>query len=664
MPDEVLGELPCDRALELGCGTGFFLLNLIQSGVARRGSVTDLSPGMVKVATRNGQSLGLDIDGRVADAEGIPYEDNTFDLVVGHAVLHHIPDVELSLREVVRVLKPGGRFVFAGEPTTVGNGYARALADLTWKTTIRVVKLPGLGSWRRPQAEIDENSRAAALEWVVDLHTFEPEDLEQMATNAGAAQVQTATVEFTAAMLGLADAHLRVDGAAGQAGLELGAVRLHRLEDAELDRRQRLAARGAERLVLQRHDHRGQAVLSSGSTGLQFSTDDVRYLSSDAGAAALGEVAEFALTDATRIADIASVRARFGDAPPSWWRRRCCADGPPKSWLAWARICGRGLAVHRRGAAAGHRGAGGRASGAAAGRPGRPRRDLLDRHRSWPRWAARRPERWAATSTRCGWRWHGTTWVPRADLCRADALHPVTRDAVVLVDPARRSAGRRRFDPSDYQPALDALLDSYRGRDLVVKCSPGIDFDELGRLGFDGEIEVTSDRGSVREACLWSAGLAEPGVRRRASMLDAGTGIAEITDAEPDDCPCGPPGRWIVDPDGAVVRAGLVRHYAARHGLWQLDPDIAYLSGDRLPPGVRGFEVLERLAFDERRLRQALSALDCGALEILVRGVDVDPDALRRRLRLRGSRPLSVVITRIGSGSASRATAFVCRPSR
>ncbi len=202
VPDEVLAELPYDRALELGCGTGFFLLNLIQAGVARRGSVTDLSPGMVKVATRNGQSLGLDIDGRVADAEGIPYEDNTFDLVVGHAVLHHIPDVELSLREVIRVLRPGGRFLFAGEPTTIGNGYARALADLTWNVTIRAVKLPGLGGWRRPQAEIDENSRAAALEWVVDLHTFEPKDLERMATNAGAVQVRTASEEFTAAMFG------------------------------------------------------------------------------------------------------------------------------------------------------------------------------------------------------------------------------------------------------------------------------------------------------------------------------------------------------------------------------------------------------------------------------------------------------------------------------
>ncbi|OBI87152.1 SAM-dependent methyltransferase [Mycobacterium sp. 1245805.9] len=246
-------------------------------------------------------------------------------------------------------------------------------------------------------------------------------------------------------------------------------------------------------------------------------------------------------------------------------------------------------------------------------------------------------------------------------LCRADALHPVTRDAVVLVDPARRLGGRRRMRVDDYAPALVRVLETYRDHDLVVKCAPGIDFEDLKRLGFDGEIEVTSYRGSVREACLWSPGLSRPGVRRRASVLDR---REEITDTEPDDCPVGPPGRWIVDPDGAVVRAGLVRHYGARHGLWQLDPDIAYLSGDRLPPGVRGFEVLEQLAFDERRLRQALAGLDCGALEILVRGVRVDPDALRRRLRPRGDVPLSVVIARIGSGAAGRPTAFVCRASR
>lgn len=248
-----------------------------------------------------------------------------------------------------------------------------------------------------------------------------------------------------------------------------------------------------------------------------------------------------------------------------------------------------------------------------------------------------------------------------AVLCRADAMAPVTRVAAVLADPARRVGGRRRFRLDDYRPALGGLLDTYRGRELVVKCAPGIDFDELARIGFGGEIEVTSCGGAVREACLWSPGLAQRGVRRRASVLDRGE---QITDADPDDCPVRPAGQWIVDPDGAVVRAGLVRHYGARHGLWQLDPDIAYLSGDELPPAVRGFEVIEQLAFDERRLRRALSALDCGTLEVLVRGVRVDPDALRRRMRPRGGRHLSVVITRIGSRSTGRTTAFVCRPSR
>ena len=244
-----------------------------------------------------------------------------------------------------------------------------------------------------------------------------------------------------------------------------------------------------------------------------------------------------------------------------------------------------------------------------------------------------------------------------ADLCRADALRPVTRKAVVLADPARRGGGRRRFDPRDYQPALDQLLGTYSDRQFVVKCAPGIDFEQLGRMGFDGEIELTSYGGSVREACLWSAGFAEPGVRRRASILDR---QEQLTDADPDDCPVRPAGRWIVDPDGAVVRAGLVRHYAARHGLWQLDRHLAYLSGDQLPAGVRGFEVVKQLAFHERRLRQALTAANCGSLEVLVRGADVDPDALRRRLGLRGGEPLTVVIARLGAG----ATAFICRPSR
>lgn len=374
-------------------------------------------------------------------------------------------------------------------------------------------------------------------------------------------------------------------------------------------------------------------------------------------------MAELELTDVTRVADIAAARARFGDraavlVETTLLRRRAAeklgglgAEIPPTDWLftdealqqATAapvavhraeRLAEAGVVVHDATCSIGTELAALRGLGVpAVGSDLDAVRLAMARHNLGE----------------------------AAALCRADALAPVTRGTAVLVDPARRGGGRRRFHPDDYRPALGAVLDTYRGRELVVKCSPGIDFAEIDRLGFAGEIEVTSHRGSVREACLWSAGLAQRGVRRRASVLDRGE---QITDADPDDCPVRPAGRWIVDPDGAVVRAGLVRHYGARHRLWQLDPEIAYLSGDALPPAVRGFEVLEQLAFDERRLRQALSALDCGSLEVLVRGVRVDPDALRRRMRPRGGRPLSVVITRIGSRAAARATAFVCRPSR
>ena len=234
--------------------------------------------------------------------------------------------------------------------------------------------------------------------------------------------------------------------------------------------------------------------------------------------------------------------------------------------------------------------------------------------------------------------------VPGATLIRADALQPCTRDAVVLADPGRRSGGRRTHDPAQLQPPLPELLDAYRGRDLVVKCAPGLDFD---RLEWDGEVEVTSLDGGVREACLWSESLSEKGIRRRATVLRA-DGSETLTDADPDDIPEREPGEWIVNPDGAIVRAGLVRHYAAKHGLWQLDPRIAYLTGDAVPAGARGFRILHRLRFDRREIRKTLHALDCGALEILVRGLDVDPDQLRAQLKLRGDRPLALIATRIG----------------
>ena len=388
--------------------------------------------------------------------------------------------------------------------------------------------------------------------------------------------------------------------------------------------------------------------------------EDVAYLTGAAGTAALAEVAQLRLTDASLVADVAVVRDRYGEhstalVETTLLRRRAAgkfAGLDVSGWLFTDEALQQATTA------------------------------VVARHRADRLAGQRVHDATCSIGTELAALRHTAAFVLGSDiddvrlamarhnlggdvpLCRADALHPVSRDAVVVLDPARRAGGRRRFDPHAYLPPLDALAEVYRGRPTVVKCAPGIDFDAVSRIGFDGEVEVVSAAGAVREACLWSPALAAPGVRRRASILDRGGAADEVlTDAEPDDCGSGRPGRWIVNPDGAVVRAGLVRQYGARHGLWQLDPDIAYLTGDRLPVGVRGFEVIDQFPLREKTLRQALSALDCGTLEILVRGMDVDPDALRRRLRPAGTTSLSLVIMRLGTGAGSRAAAFICRPS-
>ena len=129
-----------------------------------------------------------------------------------------------------------------------------------------------------------------------------------------------------------------------------------------------------------------------------------------------------------------------------------------------------------------------------------------------------------------------------------------------------------------------------------------------------------------------------------------------VTDLDDDTVETTAPQRYIIDPDGAVVRAGLVRGWAARHGLSMLDEHIAYLTGEQIPAGYSGFPFLEAVPL--RALKKALASHGAGSVEILVRGVDVDPDQLRKKLKLRGKAQMAVVIARIGD----QAVAHVCGP--
>ncbi|HUR52112.1 MAG TPA: class I SAM-dependent methyltransferase [Mycobacteriales bacterium] len=224
-------------------------------------------------------------------------------------------------------------------------------------------------------------------------------------------------------------------------------------------------------------------------------------------------------------------------------------------------------------------------------------------------------------------------------LVRADAAQ-VQPTGLVFADPARRATGRRRFDPRAWSPPLDLVL-SWPARGLGVKVAPGIDYDALPA---DLEVELVSLHGDVKEAVLWGGELRR-GPARTATLLPWG---ARLTSRQLPPPPVAAPGRYLLDPDGAVVRAHLVAELADQVGGWLLDPTIAYISADeaQVSPYGKWFEVLEVLPFSLKGLRQALRAHDAGPLVVKKRGTAVEPETLRRQLKLQGSREVTVVLTR------------------
>lgn len=230
---------------------------------------------------------------------------------------------------------------------------------------------------------------------------------------------------------------------------------------------------------------------------------------------------------------------------------------------------------------------------------------------------------------------------------------------VVFADPARRGAAGRVFDVAGWQPGW-AWVEGLLRRPSCVKVAPGVPH-ELVPAGV--ELELVSDAGAVKEAVLWSAPLAT--TRRRATVI-RGEGLATVTEEDdPGAAAVGvrPVGRWLHEPDGAVVRARLVTAAAAAVGGGLVDPHIAYVTGDQAvtSPLVRTYEVLEELPFKERPLRAALRERGVGRLTIKKRGVDVVPEQLRRRLALSGD-PAAPESTLVMTRAAGRGIALLVRP--
>jgi ubiquinone/menaquinone biosynthesis C-methylase UbiE len=198
-----------DKLLEVGCGTGYVGLNLCLSNPDLVGELyaCDISQGMVDTCSANAAELGVTVNAKRSQLEQLDYPDAEFDMVIGHAILHHIPDVGKALEEIHRVLKPGGVCMLAGEPTRMGD----IMGQVARKGTSAAVKaysmmggfFGGVRAKVRPRGSPgDDDHEIREFEKVVDIHTFWPARVCRQARAAGFDEARFESEEFMSSFVG------------------------------------------------------------------------------------------------------------------------------------------------------------------------------------------------------------------------------------------------------------------------------------------------------------------------------------------------------------------------------------------------------------------------------------------------------------------------------
>jgi len=224
----------------------------------------------------------------------------------------------------------------------------------------------------------------------------------------------------------------------------------------------------------------------------------------------------------------------------------------------------------------------------------------------------------------------------------------------LFIDPARRdlndtktNINKRKYDINDFSPSFEFVLEAANLKPTIVKLGPGMDHKDIPE---DTEAVWVSDDGDLVELTLYFGKLRRPEIKRSALLLTP-SGTHEITSAssERQDAPMGELGKYIYEPDAAIIRSHLVGDLAIELGLNIFSNEIAYLSGDKelTSPWLRGYEVIVNLVFDRKKLKAYLREKKIGTLEIKKRGADITPEQLRRELDPKGPESATLIVTRV-----------------
>ena len=240
--------------------------------------------------------------------------------------------------------------------------------------------------------------------------------------------------------------------------------------------------------------------------------------------------------------------------------------------------------------------------------------------------------------------------VEQADITTLD----LSKFEALFFDPARRELdgkgerAARKFDPSQFSPNFDWVLEQARTKPTGIKLGPGHPHEAIAQ---DAEAQWLSIDGDLVELALWFGEVKRPKVARAATVVNS-TGrheiVSDVFESEPAEV--GAIKNFIYEPDNAVVRSHLIADLARQVDATLISKEIAYLTSDSEidSPMMRGFRVIDEMAFDRKKLKAYLRDRNIGTLEIKKRGVDVVPELLRKELNLKGEIAATLILTRVG----------------